>query len=81
VDAGEPSQVVGAAPHDPVCLQDLVFGPGTNDAAVVDEGQVVADVVQIGGDVRGEQDTVPLVDEEVPDDATELVASRQSPTR
>ena len=41
--------------------------------AVVDEGQVVADAVQVGSDVRGEQDTVSLVDDEVPDDAEERV--------
>ena len=67
------SQVVRAATHDPVCLQDLVFGAGPNDATVVDERQVVADAVQVGGDVRGEQDAVSLVEEEVSDDADELV--------
>ena len=44
-----------------------------DDAAAVDERQVVADAVQVGGDVGGEQDAVSLVDEEVSDDADELV--------
>jgi hypothetical protein len=71
--AGGFAQGVGAAAHDPVGLQDFVFGAGPDDAALVDEGQVVADAVQVGGDVRGEQDAVSLVEEKVPDDACELV--------
>jgi hypothetical protein len=72
-DSGEFAQVVRAAAYDPVRLEDFVLGAGPDDAAVVDEGQVVADAVQVGGDVRGEQDAVSLVKEKVADNAGELV--------
>src|SRR5205823_4950389 len=74
-DPDEFVQVVRATAHDPVSLQDSVFGTGPNDATVVDERQIVADAVQIGGDVGGEQDAVSLVEEKVSDDADEFVAA------
>jgi hypothetical protein len=73
LDADGFAQVVRAATHDPVRVKEFVLGAGRNDATVVDERHVVADAVQIGGDVCGEQDTVSLVDEEVPDNADEFV--------
>src|SRR6185437_16364987 len=70
-------QVVRTAPRDPVGAQDLLLGPGADDLAAVDERQVVADALQVRGDVGGEQDAVSLVDEEVAEDADELVPGRR----
>jgi hypothetical protein len=44
-------------------IQEIILGAGPNDATVVDECHVVADAVQLGGDVRREQDTVSLANE------------------
>src|SRR5690606_39810094 len=47
---------VQAALDERVLLEDLVFGLGKSDAAVVDEGDVVGHLLQIGRDVGRKED-------------------------
>ena len=48
-------QILRAAFHNDEAFQKPVLGSGVEDAAVVDQGNVICNSFQIRGDVRGKQ--------------------------
>ena len=54
----------GGAAHLAVLLQNIVFGGGQDDLPPVEVGDVVGDLLQVPGDVAGQEDGVLLVGDE-----------------